>query len=52
MAAMRRVLDRDRSSSEELQSKLMASLSRIDDSMFVTLEGSYNVWQEVSGTTK
>lgn len=50
---MRRVLDRDRSSSEELlQSKLIASLSRIDDSMFITLEGSYNVWQEVSCTAR
>jgi uncharacterized protein YhhL (DUF1145 family) len=53
MAAMRRVLDRDRSSSEELlQSKLIESLSRIDESMFITLEGSYNVWQEVSFTTR
>ena len=50
---MRRVLDRDRSSSEELlQSKLIDSLSRIDDSMFITLEGSYNVWQEVSCTAR
>lgn len=50
---MRRVLDRDRSSNEELlQSKLIDSLSRIDDSMFITLEGSYNVWQEVSCTAR